>query len=30
MPAAREGDNIVEVGQMNSISKGFTKVQIGG
>jgi uncharacterized Zn-binding protein involved in type VI secretion len=30
MPAAREGDQVVEVGQMNGIKKGFTKVQIGG
>jgi uncharacterized Zn-binding protein involved in type VI secretion len=29
MPAARQGDSIVESGQMNSISTGFSKVQIG-
>ena len=30
MPAARQGDSIVEAGPSNSISVGSTKVQIGG
>lgn len=30
LPAAREGDTIVETGSVNSISLGFFKVQIGG
>jgi uncharacterized Zn-binding protein involved in type VI secretion len=29
LPAAREGDNVVEVGPTNSIRQGFAKVDIG-
>ena len=30
LPAARQGDQIVEAGPPNTISAGFPKVQIGG
>ena len=30
LPAAREGDDVVEVGPANGITQGLAKVQIGG